>query len=296
MDLQPPPDDADRVFPRLGEEPARPKDASGAIFPILIVTGGLLVLALLLMLTGLRVNRDGGHVELKWGPEQACTRQRSLLCQEVNDNAAQTYADRDACRDADICIVPLGGIPLETINTLEARLKAYLNLQITVAPPLPISDNHMNLSRGQYNEELLRNYVAANYTNSLRNPHGIILALTAADIYLPAKETWRFAFGGLAEAGGHPIGVISTHRLASTFFIPLEIVPGFGAEISFAASRKTTQTRTYKMMLKYIGLGYFRLPLTSDPRSVLYNNILSVSDLDKMDDELPYFLHPSLTP
>ncbi len=44
-------------------------------------------------------------------------------------------------------------------------------------------------------------------------------------------------------------------------------------------------TRLRKMVTRDIGLLYFGLPLSTEPRSVLYNNILSVDDLDGMGQD-----------
>jgi hypothetical protein len=41
------------------------------------------------------------------------------------------------------------------------------------------------------------------------------------------------------------------------------------------------------MVNKYVGLDYFGLPPSPDPGSPMYNHILSVTDLDRMDDTLP---------
>ena len=39
------------------------------------------------------------------------------------------------------------------------------------------------------------------------------------------------------------------------------------------------------MVTKYIGVMYYGLTESSDPRSVLYGNILGVSDLDNMGED-----------
>lgn len=41
------------------------------------------------------------------------------------------------------------------------------------------------------------------------------------------------------------------------------------------------------MVSKYIGIWYYDLPVSSDPESAMFNNILGVRDLDKMIEPLP---------
>jgi hypothetical protein len=43
--------------------------------------------------------------------------------------------------------------------------------------------------------------------------------------------------------------------------------------------------RLQKMITKDIGILFFQLPESADPRSVLYNNILGPDDLDRMTEE-----------
>jgi hypothetical protein len=69
---------------------------------------------------------------------------------------------------------------------------------------------------------------------------------------------------------GH-LAVLSTARMGPE--------PGpFGHQLETARLRK--------MVTKYIGVMYFGLPQSSDPRSVLYGNILGVPDLDAMGEDL----------
>ena len=46
-------------------------------------------------------------------------------------------------------------------------------------------------------------------------------------------------------------------------------------------------TRTRKVVTHLIGAFYYSLPVTDDPRSVMYNNVLSLDDLDRMGEKLP---------
>lgn len=44
------------------------------------------------------------------------------------------------------------------------------------------------------------------------------------------------------------------------------------------------RSRLRKMVMKDIGIMYYGLPLSNDPRSVMYRNILGIDDLDRMTE------------
>jgi len=67
--------------------------------------------------------------------------------------------------------------------------------------------------------------------------------------------------------------VVSTARLNPRFFGISE-----GEDVAFSRARK--------LFTKNIGLLYYGLPDSDDPDSPLYNNILSVADLDEMNEPL----------
>jgi hypothetical protein len=52
-----------------------------------------------------------------------------------------------------------------------------------------------------------------------------------------------------------------------------------------AADRELLEARLRKMVAKNIGVLYLRLPLNSNPRSLLYDRVLGPDDLDRMTKE-----------
>ena len=51
-------------------------------------------------------------------------------------------------------------------------------------------------------------------------------------------------------------------------------------------------SRTRKLVTKYLGLMFYGLPLSDDPTSPMFGNILSVGDLDRMEEVLPVAAGP----
>jgi hypothetical protein len=51
------------------------------------------------------------------------------------------------------------------------------------------------------------------------------------------------------------------------------------------ADQALLDTRLRKVITKNIGILYFRLPQSNDPRSVLYKSILGIDDLDRVGED-----------
>ena len=97
------------------------------------------------------------------------------------------------------------------------------------------------------------------------DPQGVVIGFTAEDLRIEARPDWGWAFGWRDGS----LAVLSSSRMQ-----PRLPVPG-GLEA----------TRLRKMTTKYIGVLYFGLSESGDPRSVLYGRILGVSDLDAMGED-----------
>jgi predicted Zn-dependent protease len=89
------------------------------------------------------------------------------------------------------------------------------------------------------------------------------------------KLNWRFAFsyrqGGTAT---QRVAIVSFARMAPQFFGD---VPDDGLMIQ----------RLRKMVTKNIGVLCFGLPLSKDPKSVMFGNVMGLEELDAMGEELP---------
>ena len=57
------------------------------------------------------------------------------------------------------------------------------------------------------------------------------------------------------------------------------------ANLGGAANDLLTESRMRKMLLKNIGILYYHMPLNHDPKSLLFEDVDEVDDLDKMSDD-----------
>jgi predicted Zn-dependent protease len=57
------------------------------------------------------------------------------------------------------------------------------------------------------------------------------------------------------------------------------------ANLGQPASTELLNTRFRKMVMKNIGVLYYQMPTNSNPKSVLYNKIEGIEELDRMGEE-----------
>lgn len=90
-------------------------------------------------------------------------------------------------------------------------------------------------------------------------------------MYMKAmRDRWRFTFS--LRSRDRRVAVVSYARMDPK-------------NLGEPADAEVLQSRLRKMVLKNIGIMYFGLPASGNPRSVLYGNILGVDDLDRMTEE-----------
>jgi predicted Zn-dependent protease len=263
-------------FPVLGREPAesdkgmalqevqsrgpwrRILPALTVLFPILLVVG--------LAASALRDSSDAAGTGTAQAAYIDCV---GDACFEIDPGVASFYADPLACNVPDkiVCLVPTGRTPATLLESIAGSLEDRLGIRVEILPPLPLAADGMNDERHQYSSDRIADYVRSTYRNRVGNAGTLLVAITPVDIYTPQRESWRFAFGTFHQHPSVTTGVVSTARLG--------------------VSARTIASRTQKMVNKYVGMAYYNLALSSDPESALYNNILSVRDLDRMSDELP---------
>ena len=164
-----------------------------------------------------------------------------------------------------VYLAPLGGISGTELQDLADFYAVRYDLNVGILPPAPIPASLEDPGRYQVAAEDLIGLLPSIYPEAA-DPSNVVIGVLPTDMYVRGIPEWRWAFGNRAE--GH-LAVVSTARMHATGL--------FGASI--AASRLR------KMVTRDIGVLYFGLPLSDDPHSVLYREILSVPDLDRLGED-----------
>jgi predicted Zn-dependent protease len=157
---------------------------------------------------------------------------------------------------------PIGDFPAADAQALVAHYRDRFGLEIDVLPTIPMPPEAMDLRRRQVIAERLTEAIRGQPIAADHN--AVIIGLTSADMYI-ASATWNYAYG---MRQGDRWAVVSSARMSAGF-----------------ADETLRMARLQKMITKNIGILYYLLPDSTDPRSVLYNNILGPDDLDRMTEE-----------
>lgn len=164
-----------------------------------------------------------------------------------------------------LVIVPLDAVADIDVERLARRYREAYGLRVTVAPALAPPAAAFDDARRQWvGERLLdalqgaRPGAAATFT----------VGLTSRDLYL-RDMPWRFAFSAWRER----TAVISTARMNPVFFGQLP-----------DADRH--DTRLYKMVTRFLGTALCGRPRTGSAGSVMRPTLLSLDDLDGIDESV----------
>lgn len=160
--------------------------------------------------------------------------------------------------------IPLGDFPPSEVEKLVAYHKSKYGLSIETMPHLALDSSVMNSERRQITAEAVISSIKEKNSVLVNDPQAILIGLTTEDMYI-AQYDWQFSFGWRQEGR---YAVISNARM------------GLGRP-----SAEKAHSRLRKMVTKNIGILYYRLRQSDDPRSVLYKNVGGISELDAMGEE-----------
>ena len=104
-----------------------------------------------------------------------------------------------------------------------------------------------------------------------KSPRTRLIGITPLDMYIEAMRTqWLFAFS--TRSTDQRYAVVSYARMDPT-------------HLGEARNDTLLRSRLRKMVARNIGIMYFGLQTSENPRSVLFRNILGVDDLDRMTED-----------
>jgi len=169
-----------------------------------------------------------------------------------------------------ICFVPLGQVDPDLVRNLVDHYRYDYGMRTGVLTPSAVPEEIVSHERHQIDGASLADYMGKLFPADFQDPNVVLIGLTPLDLYAHDRD-WNFELGWADWSGpGH--GVVSTYRMHLGRF--------------FLVDDDRVLSRTRKMVTKYVGLMYMRFPLSDDPTSPMYGNIMSVSDLDRMEDSL----------
>lgn len=163
-----------------------------------------------------------------------------------------------------VLFVPLGAFPRSEATALARYVRGRLGLRTGVLGAAAIPRSAYDRARKQYVGERLIGLVG----RPASEPRAVMIGLTVEDMYTKG-DPFRFTFSIRSPQG---FAVVSRARMDPRV-LGLNPDPGL------------RMRRLQKMVMKNVGALSLGLGLSGNPRSALFNSILSVDDLDYMTDE-----------
>ena len=202
--------------------------------------------------------------------EPPCSGDELQACLEPQTELNYLSDDECAGSGRRICFAPMGQVDPDLVEDLVQYYEDEYGLEIGVLTPTRITEQLIDPDRQQLDAATLGELIGHLHVDEMASPNVVLIGLTPVDLY-DETRSWRFVFG-IRASYAEPKGIVSTYRMHLGFRGLVD------DDVVFERARK--------MITKYIGLLYYGLDESDDPDSPLYNNILSVRDLDKMDEPL----------
>jgi predicted Zn-dependent protease len=168
-----------------------------------------------------------------------------------------------------IYFVTIGDFPNDELETLAKYYRQKYNLEIAILKSIPVDPSTRDDSRRQLMAENLASGLRNSVPEFANDPKAILIGFTSEDIY-PTSKGWQFAFGW--RLGSSRTAVVSTARMGLIYAgMPLDL--------------HLSDTRLRKIVTKDIGILYYGLPQSQDPKSVLYSQIMGIEELDQVGED-----------
>ncbi len=187
--------------------------------------------------------------------------------QEIDTDAAASLLERSALLQGReigkerLYFIPVGNLATSTLNNLLNYYQRKSRLRVTCTPPISLDRLAVDHHRRQVIAEEAIELMKRKHPQLAADPNAILIGVTEEDMYIRKKQS-KFAFSYRTD--GHFAVVSSAHM---------------GQE----GAEDLLDSRLRKMVMKDIGLLFYRLPESDNPKSVLYYKISDVEDFDRMD-------------
>jgi predicted Zn-dependent protease len=168
-----------------------------------------------------------------------------------------------------VYFVPIGEAHAAEIEELVGYYKEKFGIEIKVLPVMPVNRDDIDKSRRQLIAENLVASMLAAHPEYAGNSSAILIGITPYDIY-PRTLGWRFSFGW--RDGQRNAAVASTARMNLHYY-------------GEPAEEATVIKRLRKVITKDLGILLFEKGPSSNPKSVLYDGIGGIEELDVVGDD-----------
>jgi predicted Zn-dependent protease len=140
------------------------------------------------------------------------------------------------------------------------------NLKVKSVPPLKIKPSALDPRRKQLIAEQALEDMQWGYPRLSGDPRAVMIGLTNLDMFI-RKYDWQFTFSWRQYGR---FAVVSDARMSLRFPRP---------------SQDKIDSRLRKMVTKNIGITYYDRQPSNDPRSVMYDRIGGLEELDYMGED-----------
>jgi serine/threonine protein kinase/predicted Zn-dependent protease len=165
--------------------------------------------------------------------------------------------------EGDVYLLTFDDVSYVRMKHLYKKLSVQLGVRIVITGCMNMS---FDSTRQQFVAEELVGRVAD--IREIIIPRPMVMGITSNDLYIK-QLGWAWAFGMYELETGN--SVISSARMDPK---------NFGA----SKDEALLETRLRKMIMRYLGLLYFKKPPSNDPKSVLYGTLSGVADLDSREE------------
>jgi predicted Zn-dependent protease len=166
--------------------------------------------------------------------------------------------------------VGVGHVQPDLVTQLAAHFRQTLGINVEELPAVSFDRVTVDHDRSQVVAEELVAAIRRRYPTAARDVNVRIIGVTGDDMYLRAMAgSWAFGFSWRSD--DDHMAVVSYARMDP-------------AALGLSPDPGLLRSRVTKMVAKDIGVLYFGLPLSNNPRSALYGNIGGTDELDVMTE------------
>ena len=182
-------------------------------------------------------------------------------------DAIQLAENRERGKEK-LYFVPLSNFSTASLTKLANSTKQKTGIEVIVTEPVPLALATVDKRRQQVVAEEAINLMRVRYPDLASDPNAILIGVTDEDLFIRSQDDqYAFCYRMLNR-----FAVVSSARMDPA---------NFGG----SDNELLTESRMRKMLLKNIGVLYYRLPMNHDPQSVLFEDVDDVEDLDKMGED-----------